>query len=127
MTPRQLAARVRHWRAVLRLDHWEFDVEVVDRFEDSDEAFARCRPEDYYDKATLIFRRDWLTEADQQDLDETVVHELLHAYMRNFDHAIERVNDQLAPGVRDLWEESVRHERENVVERLSSLIVSLPG
>ena len=125
MTVKQLGARVRYWSRILRLRHWDFDVEIVEGFADSPESYARCHCEDSYDQALLSFKQEWLDEAEYEEIEIAVVHELLHVYMRNFDHTVERIEDQLAPTTAAIWHEQVKHDRENTVDRLSRLIVQL--
>ena len=128
MNRKQLKARVDHWRGVLHLDHWDMNIEVVTAFDGShDGAFARCLNEDDYDDTTLTFLDDWFRYASAADIDYAIVHEMLHVLMRDFDHAIDSIDRQLAPAVSEIWQEGVRHEREGIVDRLAKVIVALHG
>lgn len=125
MTGKQLKARVMFWREILRLENWDMMIEVVTEFEEEPAARAKCLNEDDYDDTTLTFHQDWLNSATPEERDTVIVHELLHVMMRDFDDSIERIDNQLAKPVADLWHDSVRHERENLVDRLSKVIVHL--
>lgn len=125
MTLSQLRARVNYWAKVLGLAHWRLGVSIVDGFPESEDSDARCTPSNQYDVADIDFKRDFLDESEYEEIEVTIVHELLHALMRDWDQSIERIDEHLANAVADLWHDSVKHEREGVVDRLSKLIVAL--
>lgn len=121
--------RVLYWQrtlAILGISTWRIEVTVVTTpFGQIDtDAVMQCAAD--YDHAYMQIRQGWLDDEDtsNRDLDETVVHELLHIAMRDFDGAIEAIDEQLAPAVKELWEHDVTHEREGLIDRLALLIVS---
>lgn len=125
MTLGQLRTRVAFWQRKLGLQHWTLRVEIVDGFDDSPDSDARCSAADQYDVANLDFKGAFLDAAEFEEVETTIIHELLHVMMRDFDQAIERVDDQLAKAAADLWHAQVLHEREGVVDRLSKVIFLL--
>ena len=128
ITPIQLAKRVEKWQralAYLGVGHVRIDrVTITDDMPQGSDANAAVWVANHYDRCTFFFRSEYLEEADARSLDETIVHEWVHVAMRDFDSALEVVEEWMPPGTFRDWSERVDHEREGFVERLAFLIVS---
>ena len=116
----KLKPRAKFWIKRLGLEHWDIDFYVVDEIEDNPDAAAQCSPEDSYDKATILIKRD----ADEE-LDYLLVHELLHIHFRDLDQTAQGMMGVLgfllAEGYRKRW----THEEEGLIHRLTLLLMHL--
>lgn len=126
----RLGKRIEFWQKRLEplgLGHWRIDaVHVVDDVPNNGYRAAACvRPSVHYDYCEFWFGHEYLDNCNPRDLDITIIHEWLHVAMRNFDSAAESVEDVLASNVEEIWSERVRHERENLIDRLSRQIYVL--
>lgn len=119
----KLAKRVEFWRdrlIPLGLGHWRIDqVSIVDETPGGYRAKATVQPSHTYDSCIFWFTHDFLSEASKRDVDETILHEWVHVFMRDFDHAIESVETELSPAAESRWSDWVGHEREGVVDRIA--------
>lgn len=125
----KLAERIELWQsrlARLGIGHWRIDaVHVDDETPGGPRANATVRPSYHYDSCEFWFKHDYVDNASEAELDETIIHEWLHVFMRDFDRAVESVEDQLAAAVRDIWDEHVDHEREQLIEAMARQIYEL--
>jgi hypothetical protein len=64
---------------------------------------------------------------DDLDLNETIVHELLHLAMRDVEQLVDSLLEHLLPMARELGSDRWRHAEELVVERLARVLVALGG
>lgn len=127
----KLAERIEFWQerlVGLGLSHWRIHAVRVVGHDDmpSDrraKAAVQCEP--MYDTCDFYFEHDYLAAASEAELDQTIIHEWVHVFMRDFDNAIESIEDALSPGVEQQWGDWVNHEREGVVDRLSRQIYVL--
>lgn len=118
--------RVHFWQEELEplgLGHWRVDaVNVVDETPGGSEAKATVQVSHFYDSCTFWFTNSFLDEANDDDLNETIIHEWLHVAMRDFDAAIEEAEEQFGTEACSQWTARVRHAREGFVERLARQI-----
>lgn len=125
----RLAKRIEKWRdrlIPLGLGHWRIDeVSVVDETPGGPAAGATVTPSHSYDSARFWFTHSFLADADDRQLDETIIHEWLHVAMRDFDQAIESGEFDLASSARDRWSDWVGHEREGLIDKLARQIYAL--
>lgn len=127
MTLRQLQKRVDLWLERLRplgLGHWTLHLEIVDEV-DSDYyagANASCTCSRHYDTMWIEFKREYLEEADLEEVDRTIIHELLHASMRDHDAQTDDVSQYLGEPHRSMWQTGITHTREGLVERLAATL-----
>lgn len=122
MTPKQLGKRVRSWMDRLRplgLAHWTVHVRIVDEIDNPADAHASCSCSTHYNTMWLEFRQDFIDTAEEQILDKVIIHELLHAAMRDLDHVAEGVTEFLGEPHRSVYQDSLTHAGENLVERLA--------
>jgi hypothetical protein len=125
MTERQLQKRVEHWLKALPelgLVHWRANVDIVD--EPSSDAYISAKASvacsSHYDTFWMEFRREWVDDdPDDDDVDQVIIHELMHVVMRDFDHEVDKVEEFLGCVTKELWADSVKHAREGLVERLA--------
>lgn len=124
-----LAKRVEFWQkklSFLGLAHWRIEaVHIVDETPGGVEARATVQTKARYDNCRFWFTHDFVDTATQKEIDETILHEWMHVFMRDLDRAIESVEDALSPGVSTQWEDWVDHEREGVVDRLARQFYAL--
>lgn len=129
MTERQLQKRVDYWAKRLRplgLGHWDFNVNVVGE-EDMDRtnSDAEVTPSTQYDSARIEFKDSSYILMDQDTLDWTIIHELLHVVFRDYDSIVHLVTQELGATAKELAEHQIEHEMEGVIERLARTIFIL--
>ena len=124
--PVALAERVEWWQKYLvelGIAHWRIDcITITDELENAN---ASVWVSSDYDTMAVRFDADFVEEASAQRLDEAIVHELLHVWMRDLDRAIDSAEDYLSAASRAEWSARIDHERENMVEQAARLIVRL--
>lgn len=128
MTPAQLRRRVAYWQrklAPLGLQHWRIgDLEINDAPDGESSSAACVTPSNLYDTFTIEFRRDFLEDAEPEQIDEVIVHELIHIAFRDFQTIVESPAGFMDTGSKELWETMSNHELEGLVERLARTIVN---
>ena len=128
MTLGSLRSRVKFWQHALALDHWRFNVKIVNSKPMGHEgAGAAVDFDDHYDYATIEFLRQQVDDLSPEDCDRLIVHELLHVHMRDYDAAVEYVSDQLDDAAYDVWKEALNHAQEGFIERIAFALVTLNG
>jgi hypothetical protein len=131
VTAQEIRERVEFWTtrlASLGIGHWDFEIIVYDGdIEDAPNCDATADTSDRYDSAALNFRADKvdLNTRTLDEIDQLILHELLHVAMRDFDETIEPARWNMSPPSGTLWANSVEREREGLVERLARTIWSL--
>lgn len=129
----RLAKRVEKWTKTLvelGLAHWRIErICITDKMpHDGDgkgTANASILVASTYDSMHIYFRHSFLEEAAESRIDETIVHELLHAAMRDIDEAVNAADDYLSAASLSIWEKREDDARERFVENLARLIVRL--
>lgn len=122
MTHAALEKRVRQWQQsmpCLGLAHWRIEIKILEELRDDRETNASVVCSSHYDTAWMEFERSFLNEAEEAQVDQTIVHELVHMAMRDFDNAISDVYVSLGQPARAIWMDHVDHAREGLVERLA--------
>jgi hypothetical protein len=125
MTVHQLAKRIRFWQNKLEylgIRHWDITVRIVDRPNESDSCDACIHTSHQYDSATADFKESFLENNEVEQIDQVIIHELLHLVLRDFDNAIDAAGRNMGMSERMLWDDSLDREREGVVERLARTI-----
>jgi len=129
MTVKQLAKRVEAWKdrlEFLGLGHWRIDgVGILDDIPDTENSVACVQTAHLYDNFRMFFRRDYIEESDEADIDETIIHELIHVAMRNLDRTYETVEEWMPRHTFADFMVTVGFEREAFVERLARTIYGL--
>lgn len=115
---RQVVARVRWWRRVLRLENWAIEVDGESPSDADGAADCDAKPE--YLLARLRFDRAALEGPGE--LDKAIVHELIHLSAWRLAH----VAETLADGDKRLLE-WIRMEEETLITTLERLVVHLKG
>lgn len=122
----KLAERVEEWQDRLRwlgIGHWRIDaVHVDDETPGGPHANATVRASYHYQSCEFWFKHEFVDNANDAELDETIIHEWLHVAMRDFDRAVESIEDQLSCSVREVWESRVDHEREGLIDAVARQI-----
>lgn len=129
MTEPQLKARVRFWQnklALLGLSIWRFDICVIDGTPTGVKgpAAAAIDRMDHYDSASIEFVREEIAELTASEIDQVIVHELLHAAFRDFEEAIHLVDGVLPATAWTIWDNALDHELEALIERLARTLVA---
>lgn len=132
MTKREaikLAQRVEAWQkrlAPLGIGHFRIlAVHVVDQTPGGARANASVFTPSDYDSAEFWFKYDYVEECNEQELDETIIHEWLHVAFRDLDDALEVVESWMPEATHNDFENRIDHEREGVIDRLARLIYAL--
>jgi len=87
VTQEQLQALCQEWQAILRLQDWDVRCKIVRKRELEGERAGECRWQ--LDTKQALIRIldpiDWPTDCEwPQDIEQTLVHELLHLHMAPF-------------------------------------------
>jgi hypothetical protein len=98
---------------------------------DEDRALAEIECHQQYDRASIYLHpgwRDWKVDGELGDLkvtlDYLLVHELVHALMRNLDQSVLNDLDKLAhPDALAVFNEVFHRNRENLVDRVARSLV----
>ena len=129
LTERQLEKRVKFWVKRLHhlgLGHWRLDeVCIVGEIPEEPGAVASVQTSHLYDNFRMLFRSDYIAQADGPGIDETIVHELIHVVMRNLDRTYETVEEWMPKHTYDDFMVNVVMEREAFVERMARALYSL--
>jgi hypothetical protein len=129
ITQRQLKRRVQEWQEYLPLlgvAHWQISLEIVEAPDGNPGSNACVRPHEDYDYAHMEFRQAFLEEQDSWDeIDQVIIHEILHMVFRDFDNVHESIRLHLASPVAQVWYNQVNHELENMIERLAQAMWAL--
>lgn len=104
---------VRWWQAKLGLSGWSITVEL-----ESLEDRGQCEASPEYREAKIKFDP---TRLEGDDVEATVVHELLHCYVEPLANIPNTLTDE--PALRE-W---IRCEEEGLVTRLQQLILGVAG
>jgi hypothetical protein len=127
----KLAKRVEFWQhrlAALGLGHWRIGrVSIVsqDDMPGDRRAKASVQCEPVYDTCDFWFEYSFLEGATEKEVDEVILHEWVHVFMRDLDQAVESIENALSPGVGEQWEDWVDHEREGLVDRMARQFYAL--
>ena len=104
----------------LGLGHWTIDqVSIADETPGGPNAEACVQPSYAYDTCTFWFTHSFVESASLRALDEAIIHEWVHVFMRDFDQTISSVDDELSPATERIWSDRIHHEREGVVDRIA--------
>lgn len=132
LSPIDLAERVELWQhrlAPLGVTHWRIERIVIGDAdalgEASENANASAIRSKSYDSVTFFFLSEYVEEATEKQLDETIVHEWLHVYGRDLDELHTRVETWMPEATYDDFKDNWHHLREGEVERMARLIVAL--
>lgn len=128
MTPAALESRVQMWvrrLSPLGLSHVRIYVTLTDDPIDTKtdkDARAATENSTFYDSAWLEFDSHEVADMEDSELDEVIIHELLHIVFRDYETAYERALPYLGEPARSIWQEQVLHEHEGVIDRLARTI-----
>ena len=123
MTKEQIEQRVTYWKGVLQCEHVRVYVEIEDGTNERG-AYATCIPHPHYDQMRVVFKPEQFEQV-PRDLDEVVVHELLHFLFRDYNAAAAALEDEVGEGVQSVFADRLEHEEERVVDKLARVIVAL--
>lgn len=124
MTTAQLVKRVTFWQKKLGLDHWDIEVEVVESPHasgNSNLATAACWSSDTYDNAKIEIREDY-AEWELEDLDQTIIHELMHIVTRDIDRTARLLREEIGASAWNLYSAVWDREIEGLVDRLAKIV-----
>lgn len=130
ITQAQLETRVRRWQqklATLGISHWEIDDIVISEKHPQapeDGWYASCWRSTPYDKCEIWINASFLADCTAAQLDHLIVHEWIHAAMRDFDRALDSAEDWMPPATYTEFNRRLDHEREGFVDRLARTIVA---
>lgn len=108
----------------LGLGHWTINLSIVDEVA-SDYALgahASCTCSTHYDVMWLEFSAEFIEEGTYEEIDRVIIHELVHATMRDLDHQIDEVSEYLGEPHKSVWQSNILHAREGLVEKLAQTL-----
>jgi hypothetical protein len=119
MTTRDVDRCIARWQVRLGLQAWRLTFEPGVE-PDDDNIVAQFRYKWDYDEAAIRLKGDWKLW-DEQKLEETICHELLHAVLRDVEHAVVKtIGADEGPG-----NVAYDHAIEGAIDRLSRAFVAL--
>lgn len=123
MTENQLRKRMIYWKAKLDLHGWEFEVSTVPEPQGRAGSLAAVICSEHYDSARFEFRDGW-KDADPDELEVLIVHELLHVRRRDYYLAQHIPCEFLSKDVESLYHDALEHEDEKDIMWLARFIVA---
>lgn len=114
---------VKDWVELLRLNHWKFKIIIGDD-DVSDGCSAHIVMANDYNSATISFGPDWHSWSLDQ-LEEIVVHELLHAHIHQLKNAAMEAKPAFGFDAAALYENRLDHEVEAAVETLAQVFIKV--
>lgn len=129
ITEEELMERVEEWQqrlGGLGIAHFVIEgLNVVDITPGGPGAKASVQVSNNYDTATFWFTHEFLEETEEQELEETIIHEWVHVAMRDLDFSLESVESWMPPITYQMWDETVDHEREGFVDRIAQALIQM--
>jgi hypothetical protein len=121
----KLAKRIEFWQKrlpMLAIGH--FDIKCVTTTDDVPcrgglSAVAAVQTSVLYDSCHFYFDNDFVDEADQHELDQTIIHEWVHVAMRDFDVSLHAVESWMPEQTYEDFKETVDQRREGFVDRVA--------
>jgi hypothetical protein len=124
-----LRERVQFWAATLGplgVGHFTItNVSIVDEPDPNEEAKASIELSGHYDECEFRFARSFVENCSRQELDQSIVHEWLHAAWRDHDMIFEVLEKRLSPSAYDDFMLRQVHETEGIIDRVSRTIIAL--
>jgi hypothetical protein len=133
VTPGNLERTVAYWQkkilAPLGIGHWKIIVNVVDEIDYSPTIRACVRNRADYDESEMEFQREFIESADLREIDEVIVHELMHIAFRDLWECVTDVQRWMSEREAEMYHQRLKHEEEGVIDRVARTLVSLhnPG
>lgn len=124
LSEERIGELVRIWAARLGLSEWRIAVSFDDG-EDED-CYAETKPSAHYEIAEIVFHRARMAKLEnKRQIEETVVHELLHCSHRDVESIVDLLDGQLHRDVETVVTESFRHHVETFIDRTARQLVGL--
>lgn len=122
MTRKQAARALEKWRARLAPE-WRITVyESGPDWRDEEDYLATVQCDDDYAHAK-IHLTDACLARDDESVEVTIVHEILHLLTRELRRVLDRGKGYWPPSVHDLLSDGFEHDEEALVDRLAHAIV----
>lgn len=126
ITREQVEDKLTLWQQRLDLLHWDIRLAFDVRPEEED-ALVEIVCSEFYDRATIRFSATWSAwKVDQpigevgHNLDELLLHELVHVYMRDIDHqAMDDLDGILGREAHAVWTDAYHRKREALADRVA--------
>jgi hypothetical protein len=112
------------WIVRLNLNHWEIKI-LFDRVPDGDNE-AQIETSESYEKADIIFADSWKSWT-ETELNENLVHELLHLIHHGMELAAFSCSDFMGREARVLYAKRFTHELEKSTEHIASVLCEAWG
>lgn len=122
-----LQDRVDYWREVcepLGLGHWRISVEIVDEPHGHSGSGAAVQPSEYYDSASIEFADVIFDTHTDTEIDEIIVHELMHIVMRDLFDALTEPQYMFGTPAWSAFRNRIDHETEGMIDRTARAIVA---
>lgn len=128
MTLKEITARVNYWRerlGPLGIAHYQMVVRWNEVPHGQKDSIAAVMCEEDYDIFALEISRSWVNEHTPREVDEVIVHELMHVVMHDVDFAVDQLEQFVPPEAWSMWESNYIHFVESMVRRLSTTITTI--
>ncbi len=122
MTRARLGRLLRRWQKVLKLEHWQLDLDFDNPTEEGHDSEAWYSQD--YDKATIRFSVEWPTWADRFAA-ETIAHELMHIQLRGINVAVDSLEGLIGKDSQAAFDKRWNHELEGLCDRVAICLVDL--
>jgi len=124
VTKGRLAAQVRRWQKLFRLQEWNLETDVVER--------AELEPKHSVGNVIYNVRgRTAMIAGAREDggdgAERIALHEMLHLTLADLVDFATQLTDHLSPDAQCLAEDAISHEAERVVQRLERGIMDALG
>lgn len=127
MSIEQLRKKITYWTeylAPLGLSHFRItEISIVDMADE--DAKATIEVSIHYDECVFRFDRAFIDTCGEHDLNQAIIHELLHACWRDLDMAMESAEHWMPPLSYEDFRDRERHEVEGLIDRISRTILML--
>lgn len=124
LTEEEIETLVSIWKERLGLSEWRIKT-TFDEGAD-DDCFAETQPSKHYDVAEIAFHKAKLASlSSKREIEETVVHELIHCAHRDVEAIVDLFDGQLHRDVETVLTESFRHDVEAFIDRMARYFVGL--
>ena len=127
MTQAKIRELVRIWQKRLKLDRQAVTLIFVDEcpYEGDELCLAETKPNKNYDRARIWFYLDQLEKYDDDEVEVTVIHELLHVAHKGIEKCIGLLDNVLTNDSLAVYEAAFDMHNERFIDRLAWALFDL--
>lgn len=124
VTQSNLERLVARWKPRLGLDGWRIHVLISAAALEEEDSAAEVQPADHYRRARIVVAPDALDRPASTDLEELVVHELLHLATRDIRQTALELQGQVHRDAFAMYELAFERSLEGEIDRLAIALVA---